>query len=246
MISNSELATLLSDAFNQHGYFSTRTAVMQNTGISLTTFSRRFGTWSNACEAAGLCLLYGRHNTRPCEFCTKEFTRLATAGIRYCSVACANNARRKKPPSLRTHTRTRAEYLADVKLTPTKILEADFESLKWGRKRMRVILDQKNACNRCTLTHWLGAPLVLELEHKDGNNDNNNRNNLEALCPNCHSLTPTWRGRNKKKHPANLDMAVLALALSTGTSLSQALKEQGRCGKGKAHTQAKKALLELT
>lgn len=39
----------------------------------------------------------------------------------------------------------------------------------------------------------------LELEHRDGNNKNNNLDNLEFLCPNCHSQTDTYAGKNKGK-----------------------------------------------
>lgn len=39
--------------------------------------------------------------------------------------------------------------------------------------------------------------IPLEIEHIDGNNKNNNKDNLTVLCPNCHALTDTWRGRNK-------------------------------------------------
>lgn len=56
----------------------------------------------------------------------------------------------------------------------------------------------KNKCSRCSLTEWLGEILPLELDHIDGDNTNNKINNLRLLCPNCHSLTPTWRGRNRK------------------------------------------------
>jgi hypothetical protein len=37
----------------------------------------------------------------------------------------------------------------------------------------------------------------IELEHIDGNSKNNNLDNLELLCPNCHSLTPTYKSLNK-------------------------------------------------
>jgi 5-methylcytosine-specific restriction endonuclease McrA len=43
----------------------------------------------------------------------------------------------------------------------------------------------------------LGNPIPLELEHKDGNCTNHNIENLELLCPNCHALTDTYRGKNK-------------------------------------------------
>jgi len=65
--------------------------------------------------------------------------------------------------------------------------------------RKRLISDKifPNECSRCHLSIWLGQPISLELEHKDGNHQNNNLDNLEILCPNCHSQTPTYRKRKK-------------------------------------------------
>ena len=39
---------------------------------------------------------------------------------------------------------------------------------------------------------WNGKPLVLQLDHIDGNSDNNMPDNLQLLCPNCHSQTETF------------------------------------------------------
>lgn len=47
---------------------------------------------------------------------------------------------------------------------------------------------------------WLGQPITLELEHKDGVHQNNIRENLECLCPNCHSQTDTWRRKKDSNH----------------------------------------------
>jgi hypothetical protein len=40
-------------------------------------------------------------------------------------------------------------------------------------------------------------PIDVELEHKDGNSENNKLDNCILLCPNCHSLTPTYKNKNK-------------------------------------------------
>ena len=39
--------------------------------------------------------------------------------------------------------------------------------------------------------------LASNLEHIDGNSENNSLDNLKLLCPNCHSLTPTYKNLNK-------------------------------------------------
>lgn len=51
-------------------------------------------------------------------------------------------------------------------------------------------------CDRCGLDVWLDEPIPLELDHVDGDRRNNELENLRLLCPNCHALTPTYRGRN--------------------------------------------------
>ena len=46
---------------------------------------------------------------------------------------------------------------------------------------------------------WMGEPIPLELEHINGNHLDNRLENLTILCPNCHALTPTYRGKNIKR-----------------------------------------------
>jgi hypothetical protein len=86
-------------------------------------------------------------------------------------------------------------------------MSRSFEDLSWDYKRRRVIIEQDNKCFSCGLDKWLNSPITLEVDHTDGNTQNNDRDNLRALCPNCHSLTDTFRGRNKikGKFPSSVD-----------------------------------------
>lgn len=45
--------------------------------------------------------------------------------------------------------------------------------------------------------HWQNGQIALEIDHIDGDNTNNEISNLRYLCPNCHALTETYRGKNK-------------------------------------------------
>lgn len=64
-----------------------------------------------------------------------------------------------------------------IKLIRNKILEYSCE--KCGNKGM-----------------WMEEKLTLQIEHKNGNNKDNRLENLCFLCPNCHSQTKTYAGRN--------------------------------------------------
>jgi 5-methylcytosine-specific restriction endonuclease McrA len=54
----------------------------------------------------------------------------------------------------------------------------------------------------CAICGWkvinpITGRIPLEIDHIDGNSENNNESNLRMLCPNCHSLTPHFRNLNK-------------------------------------------------
>jgi 5-methylcytosine-specific restriction endonuclease McrA len=55
---------------------------------------------------------------------------------------------------------------------------------------------KENRCEQCGITEWRGMPLTMHLHHKDGDGTNNQLENLELICANCHSQTDTYGGRN--------------------------------------------------
>lgn len=68
--------------------------------------------------------------------------------------------------------------------------------VEWARQ---LLLEEANwACTQCgwSIPHPRTGKPPLEVDHIDGNRNNNFRNNLRILCPNCHSLTETYRRGN--------------------------------------------------
>jgi hypothetical protein len=62
-----------------------------------------------------------------------------------------------------------------------------------------LILTRGHKCERCHGTTWLGEKIPLERHHKDGDTANNTDENLELLCPNCHTFTDTYKGKNTNR-----------------------------------------------
>ncbi|CAN1210025.1 HNH endonuclease [Tumidithrix helvetica PCC 7403] len=56
-------------------------------------------------------------------------------------------------------------------------------------------------CSNCMNDQWLSLPIPLELDHINGDRTDNRVENLRLLCPNCHALTDTYRGKNKSLKP---------------------------------------------
>jgi 5-methylcytosine-specific restriction endonuclease McrA len=87
------------------------------------------------------------------------------------------------------NTRPQAMPIAQLLLGPR-----NRSHVKSRLVRLGLLLE---ACAICSATEWLGRPLSLELHHINGDGKDNRLENLQLLCPNCHSQTDSWGGRNR-------------------------------------------------
>jgi hypothetical protein len=113
-----------------------------------------------------------------------------------------NNTNRVK-----TYCNTKCQKDFEKKLIFEKIESGEY-NCKNPRKYKEYLIDKfGNKCMKCGWgeVHSLTGNIPIQLEHKDGDSNNNSVNNLELLCPNCHSLTDTFgylnkgKGRNERK-----------------------------------------------
>lgn len=70
-----------------------------------------------------------------------------------------------------------------------------------GQLKARLLKDNifDYICQECGISEWQNKSITLQLDHINGDSDDNNVDNLRILCPNCHSKTDTWKTNRPKK-----------------------------------------------
>ncbi len=86
-----------------------------------------------------------------------------------------------------------------LELKEILVKDSSFQSFKLKKR----LFSAKLKYERCEECGWAKSSedgrIPLELDHINGNSRDNRLENLRVLCPNCHSLKPTHRGRNRSR-----------------------------------------------
>lgn len=128
------------------------------------------------------CAIILYMNVAVCMQCTKALTRRWQQ--KYCSNQCQADAR---------YEIFKKEWLKDKKEIITKNISGHIKRYlieKFGEK-----------CSECgwNKKHPTTGRVPIEVDHINGNADDNDSNNVRLVCPNCHALTPSFRNLNKGK-----------------------------------------------
>ena len=91
----------------------------------------------------------------------------------------------------------------------TAVEYSQVANVKSYRLKEKLVRDglKEDKCEICGVSLWNGVKLPLELHHKDGNHYNNNLDNLQILCPNCHSIQEGNAGSNIGKYAEMMELA---------------------------------------
>lgn len=117
---------------------------------------------------------------RQCNFCNIEFDLIKLSSPKkYCSASC------------------RSKQIHEQKLVD---IENGVYTVKSNKQYKSYLISKHgHKCQMCSFTEWGGKPILLILDHIDGNSDNFKLENLRVICSNCDTLTSTYKGRNKGK-----------------------------------------------
>lgn len=153
-----------------------------------------------------------------CLNCGETFTSLIKKKRKFCSQSCGAEYNNKRYPK-RANTSKLKNCLhcgqplnshqikfCSPKCSGEYFQQENFKKIENGDVSFPATMYKKylihkhgNKCMKCGWHEINPATglVPIQLEHKDGNSENHNLSNLELLCSNCHSLTPTYGALNK-------------------------------------------------
>lgn len=127
---------------------------------------------------------------KPKAYCINCGKELSHRESKYCSIKCQKEYIFKQ--KVQTVEQTKKFPICNSSLMKVKEVNRYF---------VRKYLEYKygHKCSICGNTHWLGKPILLIVDHIDGNIENYNVNNYRLVCSNCDATLPTYKNKNRGK-----------------------------------------------
>jgi Zn finger protein HypA/HybF involved in hydrogenase expression len=191
-----------------------------------------------------------------CEYGCGQNARYILKNGKYCCSKNSNQClelRKKNSLGLKAaHKEGRRHYTYNIRSNWNKnitLLNYDEVFIEHSNKKTSVVKSiilrdklKPYRCEKCqNYGQWENEELILELDHINGDGTDNRLENLRFLCPNCHSQTPTFRGRNLTYNKKVTDEDMINSILSSYT-ISEALRKCGLVEKGGNFKRVKKII----
>ena len=97
------------------------------------------------------------------------------------------------------------------KLLPEVLTVGVYHNATKLKKRLFAEGIKEYKCEKCGISDWNGEHLTLEIHHINGNHSDNRIENLQILCPNCHSQTNNFNGKSKDLKEIDYETALTKL-----------------------------------
>jgi hypothetical protein len=140
------------------------------------------------------------YEKRMCKFCNSScsatFNNLHSSED-ICSKCCRCGIEFKVKPHKKTRKFCSKQCASSFRRDESFRDIASGKVRSYGSFRRYLIHSRGCKCEICGITEWQNKPLVVIMDHIDGNSDNDNLNNLRLVCSNCDANLPTYKSKNK-------------------------------------------------
>ena len=146
--------------------------------------------------------------------------------------------------NLSSDAKAKMAWSKGIIITPNEevFVKDGCHSTAFVKKRIISSSLKDHKCEVCGITEWNGMVLTLELDHINGSSNDHRLENLRFLCPNCHSLTETWRGRNTNSGKMKVSDTEILTAYKRHGNIRKTLIEVGLAPKGANYKRVKKLM----
>lgn len=165
--------------------------------------------------------------------CT-EVRRKNSEGVKRAHQSDTNNCR-----GFTDAARIKSREVILAKAIKNAFVEESTVSNEFIKKKLVSQYGVEEKCDVCGIMDWLGKSLCLELDHINGVSHDNRPQNLRFLCPNCHTQSDTFRGRNINNGKQKVSDEKFVDVLRNSKNIRRALLKLKLAPKGANYEKAK-------